>query len=112
MLLRWLLKKNVGARVDEVRNSCCLRRAPGVAQALRLLGNFAQFAVLGKAVFQVAADGASCNRASDRLPYLRGGFTVTALQIDAHRQHGRSHDPGQIVDGEIERDVLAIAKTV
>lgn len=57
-----------------------------VSDAIRLLGEFTQLSVLRKAVFQVASEGASLNRASNGLPYLFRAFAVPALDIDGHRQ--------------------------
>ena len=109
---RRLLEEDIGPRIDEVAKPGRIGCQARLADALDLLGDVAQLPALGETVLEVASDRAGFDGARNRALHRVRRLPVAALDVDGHRQGRRARDPREIVDGEVERYVLAIPEAV
>src|SRR5580692_4364467 len=72
---------------------------------------FPEGAVLREAVFQIATNCTSLDGQSDRFTHFPRRVSITAFQIDRHRQLRRVGDPAKIIDREGERRVFTVRIT-
>jgi len=96
--VRRSLEKDICPSINEERDIGCVGRLASAADAIDLIDCLTEFSTSWKTVLQVAAYGPRVDRRSNvsrPLPML----TITAFQIDCHRQVRRSDDSAQIFDG-------------
>ena len=103
-VLRYL-DEDVGSCVYKERNVCLIGLLASMLYPVDLVLCFPEGAVLREAVFQVATNCTSLDGQSDRFTHFPGRVSITAFQINRHRQLRRVGDPAKIIDREGERRV-------
>jgi hypothetical protein len=107
-----LLEEDVGPGIDEEGKTGAIGGLARTSDPRFLVAHVTQRSVVREAVFEVAPDGARFDCAQYAMRNLINRLAIAAFQIDRYRQIGGGSDAREVVDGEIERKLLAVREPV
>src|SRR5262249_206511 len=96
-LLRRLLEKDVGPRIDEEADIASIGRLPSALDTTDLIDCLAEVSIRWKAVLKITTHSSRVDNLSDGLANNFKRVTITAFQIARHEQLRRAHYPPQIL---------------